>query len=188
MQGAKNFLDRLRTVEQALCFMAFMIMAGALIYDVLKRQLTGSGAFGAPQVGVIGMIIVSYIGIGLASASGSHYRPRFADNVLPKKFHRALDRLGEFGFALFCAVLAGVAAKVSLESYNLNDVAPVLRNPIWPVQMVIALGFGLVALRHFLYGLFPAIKPEPSGEGGELASEQQAEEILHANDKAGDKP
>lgn len=182
MQHAKVFLDRLKTVEQLLCFVAFMIMAGALVYDVLKRQITGSGAFGAPQVGVIGMIVVSYLGIGLASAGGSHYRPRFADNVLPARFGPALDRIGEFGFALFCAVLAAVAAQVSLESLAIKDVAPVLRNPIWPVQMVIALGFGLVALRHFLYGLFPAIRPEPSGEGGELASEDQAQEILHAAD------
>ncbi|MBL8628664.1 MAG: TRAP transporter small permease subunit [Rhodospirillaceae bacterium] len=188
MERAKVFLDRLKTVEQLLCFVAFMVMAGALIYDVLKRQLTGSGAFGAPQVGVIGMIVVSYIGIGLASASGSHYRPRFADNVFPARFGPALDRLGEFGFALFCAALAAVATQVSLESLAIKDVAPVLRNPIWPVQMVIALGFGLVALRHFLYGLFPEIKPAPSGEGGELASEEQAQEILHASDGSGGKP
>lgn len=185
MQHAKVFLDRLRTFEQFLCFSAFMVMAGALIYDVLKRQITGSGAFGAPQVGVIGMIVVSYIGIGLASASGSHYRPRFADKVFPARFEPLLERIGEFGFALFCAVLAGVAAKVSLESCDLNDVSPVLRNPIWPVQMTIALGFGLVALRHFMYGIFPAIKPAPASEGGELASDTQADEIIHAADTPG---
>ena len=70
MKFAKTFLDRLRVFEQFLCFTAFMVMAGALVYDVLKRQFTGSGAFGAPQLGVIGMIVVSYIGIGLASAAG----------------------------------------------------------------------------------------------------------------------
>lgn len=182
MQFAKTFLDRLRIFEQFLCFVAFMVMAGALIYDVLKREFTGSGAFGAPQVGVIGMIVVSYIGIGLASAAGSHYRPRFADRVFPARFDGLLDRIGEFGFALFCAFMAAVATEVSLESYELKDVAPVLRNPIWPVQMTIAVGFGLVALRHVLYGLFPAIRPKPAGEVPEVASEQQVQEILHGHD------
>jgi TRAP-type C4-dicarboxylate transport system permease small subunit len=182
MQFAKMFLNRLRIFEQFLCFSAFMVMAGALIYDVLKRELTGSGAFGAPQLGVIGMIVVSYIGIGLASAAGSHYRPRFADNVFPEKYNALLDRVSEFGFALFCAFMAVVATRVSMESYDLKDVAPVLRNPIWPVQMTIALGFGSVAVRHFLYGLYPTIKPAPSGEGAEIASELQVQEILHGHD------
>jgi TRAP-type C4-dicarboxylate transport system permease small subunit len=183
MQFAKTFLDRLRTFEQFLCFVAFLVMTGALVYDVLKRQITGSGAFGAPQVGVIGMIVVSYIGIGLASAAGSHYRARFTDNALPAKYHGLLDRVGEFGFALFCAFMAFIAVEVSLESFELKDVAPVLRNPIWPVQMTIAVGFGLVALRHFLYGIYPAIKPKPSGEGAEV-TDDQVREILHLDDNA----
>lgn len=184
MPFVKTFLDRLKTIEQSLCFAAFLVMAGALIYDVLKRKFTGSGAFGAPQVGVIGMIIVSYIGIGLASAAGSHYRPRFADRLFPKKYDDVLNRIGEFGFALFCSFMSLIAVNVSLESFELNDVNSVLRTPVWPVQMIIAVGFGLVALRHFLYGLFPDLKPEPSGEGGELASEQQAQEIMHAGDRS----
>ncbi|MDX2144815.1 MAG: TRAP transporter small permease subunit [Rhodospirillaceae bacterium] len=182
MEIAKTFLNRLRIAEQFLCFTAFMVMAGALIYDVLKREITGSGAFGAPQVGVIGMIVVSYIGIGLASAAGTHYRPRFADKVFPPRFDPLLKRIEEFGFAAFCAFLAFVATKVAIESYELKDVAPVLRNPIWPVQMTIALGFGSVAIRHVLYGIFLELKPKPSGEGAELASEQQAQEIIHGHD------
>lgn len=183
MQFAKTFLNRLRIFEQSLCFAAFMVMAGALIYDVLKREITGSGAFGAPQVGVVGMIVVSYIGIGLASASGSHYRPRFADKIFPAKYDALLERIGEFGFALFCGFMTVVALRVSIESYDLKDVAPVLRHPVWPVQMTIAIGFGLVTIRHFMYGLFPAIKPTPSGEGTEIASQQQVQEILHGHDQ-----
>jgi TRAP-type C4-dicarboxylate transport system permease small subunit len=181
MQLAKTFLNRLRMTEQFLCFAAFMVLAGALIYDVLKRQITGSGAFGAPQLGVIGMIVISYIGIGLASAAGSHYRPRFADKIFPAKYDMLMDRIGEFGFALFCAFMTVVAVQVSIESFELQDVAPVLRNPIWPVQMTIAVGFGLVAVRHFLYGIYPAIKPKPSGEGTEI-TEEQVQEILRGHD------
>ena len=173
-EKVKAFLNGLRVFEQGLCFVAFVGMAGCLIYDVLKREITGSGAFGAPQVGVIGMIVVSYIGIGLASASGSHYRPQFADNAFPEKYHRRLDRVGEFGFAAFCAFMSFVATRVTMESLGLNDVSPVLRWPIWPVQSTIAIGFGLVALRHFFYGLYPDLRPKPQGEGAKLASELQA--------------
>lgn len=187
MRFAKTFLDRLKLIEQILCFAAFMIMAGALIYDVLKRLITGSGAFGAPQLGVVGMIIVSYIGIGLASAAGSHYRPRFADNVLPASWNDMLSRIGDLGFALFCAVMAGLATEVSLESLDLGDVNAVLRTPIWPVQMVIAVGFGLVAVRHAIYGLWPSLRPVETGEGSEIGSEEQIQEILHHGETSPEK-
>ncbi len=178
----KSFLNGLRIFQQSLCFAAFLGMAACLMYDVLKREITGSGAFGAPQIGVIGMIVVSYIGVGLASASGSHYRPRFADKAFPAKYHRLLDRIGEFGFALFCAFMAFVAARVTLESLELNDVSPVLRWPIWPVQSTIAIGFGMVAVQHLLYGIFLDLRPVPSGEGTEIANDEQIKEILHGHD------
>jgi TRAP-type C4-dicarboxylate transport system permease small subunit len=119
----------------------------------------GSGWFGAPQVGVVGMIIVSYMGISLASASGSHFRPKFADPLL-LRWNDTANRIGEFGFALFCFFMAYIAFKVSLESHQLEDVSAVLRWPIWPIQGVIMMGFFLVAVRHTIYGVFINLRPE----------------------------
>ena len=186
MQAVARFLKGLKFVETLICFLAFCVMAGALIFDVLKREFTGSGALGAPQVGVIGMIVVSYIGIALASANGSHFRPRFADPLIPKKFEPAVDRFAEFGFAAFCFWMTYVATLVALESKDLGDVSAVLRWPIWPVQMVIAAGFGLVGLRHTLYGIFLELKPMPPEkvEGIEIATDKEQDDILHSGDKA----
>ncbi len=159
MKSAKKFLHYLRIFEQSMCFIAFLVMAGALMGDVLKREFAGSGWFGAPQVGVVGMIIVSYMGISLASASGSHFRPKFADPLL-SRWNDTANRIGEFGFALFCYFMAYIAFQVALESYELEDVSAVLRWPIWPIQGVIMMGFCLVAIRHTIYGVFIDLRPE----------------------------
>ena len=178
MRTAKTFLHYLRIFEQSLCFLAFLLMAGALMGDVLRREFTGSGWFGAPQVGVVGMIIVAYMGISLASANGSHFRPRFADIVL-RRWDSLANRICEFGFAAFCYFMAYIAFDVSVESYELDDVSAVLRWPIWPVQGVIVMGFGLVAIRHTLYGIFIDLRPVPpeSVEGIEIATDQEATDI-----------
>ncbi|MFL2771102.1 MAG: TRAP transporter small permease [Rhodospirillaceae bacterium] len=156
-----------------MCFLAFLLMAASLMGDVLKREFTGSGWFGAPQVGVVGMIVVAYMGIALASANGSHFRPKFADPLLAR-WDSLANRIGEFGFAIFCFFMAYVALHVSIESYELADVSAVLRWPIWPIQAVIVLGFGLVGLRHTLYGIFLDIRPMPpeSIENVSKASEE----------------
>jgi len=185
---ARTFLRYLRIIEQTLCFIAFMIMAGALIYDVLKREITGSGAFGAPQVGVIGMIIVAYVGIALASANGSHFRPRFADGLLIK-YDKIANRIGEFGFSIFCFFMAYVATNVTIESHELADVSAVLRWPIWPVQSVMVLGFGLVAIRHFLYGTFYELRPALPKQAEDLSQNgDEASAAKHAQDEEGAGP
>lgn len=174
MRLARTFLHYLRIFEQTLCFIAFLVMAGALMGDVLKREITGSGWFGAPQVGVVGMIIVAYMGIALASANGSHFRPKFADVVL-RRWDNLANRIGDFGFAIFCGFMAWVAFDVAAESYDLQDVTSVLRWPIWPLQGVIVLGFGLVAIRHILYGVFSELRPLPPEkvEGLEIADDKE---------------
>lgn len=178
MQKAKAFLRYLKLFEQSLCFIAFLVMAGALMGDVLRREFTGSGWFGAPQVGVVGMIIVAYMGVSLASANGSHFRPRFADIVL-RRWDDLANRIGELGFAVFCYFLAYIAFSVAYESYELRDVSAVLRWPIWPVQGFIVLGFALVAVRHTLYGIFLELRPLPpeSVEGMEVATDTTAADI-----------
>jgi len=137
-------------------------MAGALMGDVLKREFTGSGWFGAPQVGVVGMIIVAYIGVSLASANGSHFRPKFADGLL-KRWDNTANRISELGFAIFSFFIAYIAFNVALESYELQDVTAVLRWPIWPIQGVIVIGFSLVGIRHTIYAIFLELRPVLEG-------------------------
>lgn len=178
MHIAKAFLNYLRIFEQSLCFIAFMVMAGALMGDVLRREFTGSGWFGAPQVGVVGMVVVAYMGVSLASANGSHFRPKFADIIL-RRWDRLANQIGEFGFAAFCYFMSYIAFSVSVESFELDDVSAVLRWPIWPVQGVIVMGFGLVAVRHTLYGIFIDLRPLPpeSVEGVEIATDKKSKAV-----------
>lgn len=163
MQAAEKFLKGLGIAERAVILLAFAVMTAALLADVLSREIVGRGIFGAPQVGVFAMIVMSFLGLGLASASGGHLRPRFADRLVPRAWDPVMDRLAEFIFALFCLAFGAVAVTVVAESYDLGDVAPVLRWPIWPFQAVIALAFFIAAVRHTLYGLYPALKPQPAG-------------------------
>ncbi len=166
MTHVERFLKGLRRVEQGVAFVAFMVMALALIGDILAREITGTGLFGATQVAVFGMIIVSFIGIGLATADGTHLRPRFADTVLPRHWQPVIGRIGDGLTAAFYAFVAVVAVSVVEESRALGDVTSTLRVVIWPFQTVIVVAFALSALRHVLYALFPALRPQEAGAEG----------------------
>lgn len=163
----KRLLASLHRAERAIVILAFAGMVGVVFADVLAREVTGVGLPWARQVGVYFNIAVVMFGIGLASASGSHLRPRFADNWLPSSWEPALAFVQHALFALFCLAFAAVAADMVLTSYRLDERSEILRLPVWPIQAVIPLVFLIAALRHGIYAARPELRPAPpvSGEG-----------------------
>lgn len=164
-----GLLDLLYRLERAIVVVAFAGMVAVVFADVLAREVTGVGLPWARQVGVYFNIFVVMFGIGLASASGSHLRPRFADNWLPARWEPQLAFLQHALFALFCIAFAVVAADMVLTSIRLDERSEILRLPVWPIQAVIPIVFVIAALRHSIYALRPALRPVPPATGVEEA-------------------
>jgi C4-dicarboxylate transporter, DctQ subunit len=158
-RGLQRVLAGASRIEQWLCFIAFMVMAGALFLDVLLRELLGNGLPWARQVGVYGNIVVALLGIGLASAQGSHLRPRFADAWLPARIEPLVLTLQHLVTALFFTGFALIALQLVAESHALGEISTVLRIPVWPVQALLPLAFTLAALRHLAYALVSELRP-----------------------------
>ncbi len=158
-------LEFVRHAELAITCAAFAILASVIFADVLVREFTGSGLSWARQIGVYANVVVTIIGIGLASAGGTHLRPRFADHWLPAAWDPWLTRIGELLTALFCLAFAWLALGVVRETYELDERSVVLRLVVWPFQSVLPIAFLLAALRHAGYGIWPALRPAEHGEG-----------------------
>ena len=152
-----RLLERIGRLERLLCAAAFVLMSTALFADFILREIRGEGLFWARQVAVYAGIALAMLGIGLASSSGAHLRPRFADQLLPASWDAAISRLGELTTAALCLLFAGLALQLSIESQRLGEMATVIRIPIWPVQLLIPLAFLLAAIRHGLYGWMPSL-------------------------------
>jgi len=156
---AGALLTRLARLEHGVTFAAFVVLIAVVFLDVMARKVTGSGLHWASQAGVYANVIVVMIGLGVASASGAHLRPRFADGWLPSRWNPWLVRLQELLMAVFCGVFAGLGTDIVLETWRLGEVSPVLGNPVWPVQLIVPLAFALAALRHALYAAWPGLRP-----------------------------
>lgn len=163
----KDLLEMLHRVERAIVIVAFAGMVGIVFADVAAREITGVGLPWARQLGIYFNIAVVMVGIGLASASGSHLRPRFADNWLPMRWERQVSFLQHALFALFCIGFALVAADMVWTSLILDERSEVLRLPVWPIQAVIPLVFLVAGLRHMIYALRPGLRPRPPSAGSE---------------------
>lgn len=156
--GAR-LLAALRVFEVALTSAAFAVLVAVVFADVAWRWLSGSGLIWAREVGVFANIVLTILGIGIASADGTHLRPRFFDRIFPAAWDGALARLQELLTALGFAVLAWIAIAVVHETWQLEDRSIVLRWLVWPVQLVLPLAFVLGTLRHGIFAAFPPLRP-----------------------------
>ncbi len=160
VQGCLVWLGRF---ERGVTGVAFLVLIVAVFLDVLNREITGTGLHWARQVGVYANVFVVMFGLGLASAGGTHLRPKFADNWLPQRFSPWLERGTDLGMALFSAAFAVLATLVVSESVQLQERSVALRMAIWPFQAVVPLAFTLAACRHLAYATWPELRPPESG-------------------------
>jgi len=156
-------LGRLGAVERAVTSVAFGVLIAALFADVLSRQLSGTGLHWAPQTGVYANVVVVMFGLGLASAGGSHLRPRFADRWWPARFQPMLERANDFGMAIFCIALALIAVGVVADSYALQERSVALLIAVWPFQATVPLAFAIAGIRHLAFAAFPDLRPPQAG-------------------------
>jgi TRAP-type C4-dicarboxylate transport system permease small subunit len=136
-----------------------MLLVAVLLGDVAKREVTGSGLTWARDVGVLANLVLTMVGIGLASAEGDHLRPRLADRLLPARWESTVTVVQESVMSAFCLGFAIVALRAVVETYGLGEQLPVLAWPVWPLQLIIPAVFLVAAIRHGLLAAFPSLRP-----------------------------
>lgn len=160
--AAAIILAGMGRVERAITLAACGVLVAVVFADVASRELAGRGLHWAMQAGVYANYLVVLCGLGIASASDAHLRPRFADGWLPARFEPWLARLPDAGMAVFCLAFAAAGIDVVAQTRLLGDRSAVLGNVVWPLQALLPGGFALAAVRHALYARWPDLRQGPS--------------------------
>lgn len=185
MNLARTLLRALGWLEQATTSLAFLVMVLVLGWDIFGRELLGSGKIWATPVAAYANVFIAFIGIGVASASGTHLRPRFMDSLAPRSADGLFDRFTDAGFALFAVGAAVLCWRVMVESIELEETDPVLQWQVWPFQCFLVAAFAIVVLRHSIYACWPALRPRAAGGEDAPPSEEQLREFAVPDNTAG---
>jgi TRAP-type C4-dicarboxylate transport system permease small subunit len=151
-------LAAISRLERSVTVAAFAVLVAVVLADVVSRELSDRGLHWALQAGIYANYVVVLCGLGIASASDAHLRPRFADRWLPAGLEPMLVRLPDAGMALFCLGFAVVAVDVVAVTRELGDRSAVLGNQVWPLQALMPVAFALAAIRHALYAGWPSLR------------------------------
>ncbi len=164
MQAARRFLQALFVIESSVAMLAYVLIAGLLLGDVLLRQLAGTSIWGAQRIAVYLMIVTGFLGLGLAADRGRHLRPRFADALVPARWAGAADRLGSLIMAGVFATFAWYGVVFVRQAIEYGDLARTIRVPLWIIELVVPYAMGSTALRYLIYARWPALKPQEALE------------------------
>ncbi len=159
IEPARQFLKVLYRIESFVAALAYVLVAGLLIGDVLGREFTGQGIFGASKMAVYAAIVAGFLGLGLATAAGAHLRPAFLDAVFPDHLDRQVWRAADIVSTVIYVLLAWIAFKFVLTTRESGDRAAVLYWTLWPLQCVIPYAFVSCAVRHAIFSWHPALRP-----------------------------
>ena len=171
--GLQALLGTWHRLECWLAVLCFSFIALVLVIDVLGRELYGpvmtllgqqvgaTGLFGSQKMAVFALVIGSFAGIGIATATGVHLVPRLAFGWVPAAWGPAMDRLADLVTGLFLLGVAWYGVQFVLASKASGVLAAVINISAWPIQMAIPLGFVSAALRYLIFAAWPAVRPAP---------------------------
>ncbi len=157
--------------ECAIAVAAFATIAGLMVADVAARDLLvplvhalGYDGFrlafpAAPKLALVALAVGTYAGIGVATATATHFVPRLGHGWLGAHRVAAVERAGEVLTAVLWLAAAGYAAVFVAGSQATALRIALLDWPVWPVQLAMPLGFASAALRHLCHGLWPDTRP-----------------------------
>ena len=169
--AARRIVDAWHIGECWLAVACFGFIAGILILDVLGREFLGpflrligfdpgpTGIFASQKLSIFALVIGSFAGIGIATATGAHIVPGFATGWVPQVWKPAFDRAADLLTGLFLVGVTWFGFKFVGSSFKTDLRAPVLDWPVWPIQLAIPLGFLSAAGRYFVYAAWPTLKP-----------------------------
>lgn len=161
--GLERLLGGMLRLETTIAIVTFLLMAGALAADVIGRELFGRGIFGSVKFAVYALIYCAMAGFGIATATGSHLRPSFADRLIPAALTPAAIRIGNLASAAILLMLAYAGYEFVEFARMIEERSDTLDWLMWPIQAAIPIGFGFSALRYVIYAAYPVLRPEDKG-------------------------
>ncbi|MFZ1536490.1 MAG: TRAP transporter small permease [Chromatiaceae bacterium] len=150
----------LHLVEDAILVLLLSAMIGLSVAQILLRNLFETGLPWTDPLLRLLVLWLALAGALAATRENRHIRIDLLSRFLSGAMNRAADRVASVFTAGICALLAWQGGRLVWFEYQ-DGTTVGAGIPAWVAQIIIPLGFGLMALRFTLLALQPA-EPRPS--------------------------
>lgn len=160
-------------LETTIAILAYLVIMLLLMSDVFGREFVGpvlrllgfnvgaTGIYGSQRIALYAMVIGAFLGLGIATATGTHLLPRIGFGWVPKSWAPAVDRIADVLTGIVLCATTWYAYAFVVDSRESQAMVAVLDMPAWLIQLVIPVGFLSAALRYFIFAMWPGARPTP---------------------------
>ncbi len=142
-------------LEDALLVIGVFALVGLAAWQILARNLWSGGETWAEPLLRALVLWLGVLGAMVATRDGGHIRIDLLGRLLPPRWAALNARLIHLLSAAVCALLAYHGAR--LVQMDFSDGTPAFAAvPAWVVELILPVGFALMALRFALQALLPA--------------------------------
>lgn len=131
-------------------------MVALVFIQIILRNFYNSGIVGSDSLVKHLVLWVGFLGAGLATREKSHIRIDIASKILPPGIKAVAQILVDIFSITVCMGLVYAAYSFVSIEYETGEVIPFLQIPVWIMELIIPVGFFIIALR-FMAQLFANI-------------------------------
>jgi TRAP-type C4-dicarboxylate transport system permease small subunit len=148
-----NRLEKAGTrAEDALLLVILICMILLAGTQIFLRNFFDTGFFWGDELLRLMVLWLTVAGGLAASRVNKHISIAVLDRFLPQKAQTFTKIIIDLFTAFICALFAWHSARFVMSSYEFGDT--LLRNvPAWTLQIVLPVGFGLMAYRHLVLAI-----------------------------------
>ena len=146
-QKIAGMLAEIEKLAVAVCLGGMVVL---VLIQIILRNFYNSGIVGSDSLVKHLVLWVGFLGAGLATREKSHIRIDIASKVLPPKA-RAIAQIfvDVFSITVCIGLVYAAYSFVSIE-YETGEVMPFLEIPVWIMELIIPIGFLIIALRFIM--------------------------------------
>lgn len=159
----KQLLRAIHRGEDALLVIILLVMIVLAGVDIIARLLFGGGISWVPPFLRVLVLWLGLLGALLATRSREHIAIDLASRLAGPILRRVLAAVTALFAALVCGLIAWHSGLFVELAYEFGDVA-FNRVPAWPLQLIIPISFGLMAIRFALQSVLAAGGNLPEAE------------------------
>ena len=141
-------MKRLQTLLAGTAAMALFAMMVLTFADVFSRKFLGNSITGAVELTELGMLMMIFCALPLASIASEHVVFDLFDRLLPASWVRAQETVANVLTALILAGAAWIIWLRALRTAEMGDTTATLVIRLAPFQQVVAVLVLLAAVAH----------------------------------------
>ncbi|WP_051912831.1 TRAP transporter small permease subunit [Halomonas sp. TG39a] len=151
-----NLVDQLAKISAWLSKLALIVLAGAMLYEVVARYVFNASTIWAFDISYMATGVAFMLGVAWTAQVDGHVKVDVLSSLMPVRISRIITGVA-YTIVLFptLSLVAWFGWKKSLSAFTTNEVEMVSTwaPKMWPFYTCIAFGLTLLALQVLVIGL-----------------------------------